>query len=97
MTLGVLKSAQAVPTIKSAVVCSSIAAIFHPQPGHPMNTSVTNFNELSIKLAYDLPNDHPSKGYCIYMASKTRAEQQLWSWVEDVKASNVAAQLRWSR
>jgi len=85
MTLGVLKSAQAVPTIKSAVVCSSIAAIFHPQPGHPMNTSVTNFNELSIKLAYDLPNDHPSKGYCIYMASKTRAEQQLWSWVEDVK------------
>jgi nucleoside-diphosphate-sugar epimerase len=85
MTLGVLKSAQAIPTMKSVVVCSTIAAVYHPEPGHIFSTSITHFNELSIKLAYDLPDDHPSKGYCIYMASKTRAEQELWSWVEKVK------------
>lgn len=88
MTLGVLKSARRVPTVKSAVVCSTILAIFHPQPGRVVETSTTHFNELSIKLAYDLSDDHPSKGYSIYMASKTRAEQELWSWVNDAKVSS---------
>lgn len=87
MTLGVLRSAAKVCTIKSAVVCSSLAAIFHPQPGRAVEISASQYNEIAISLAYDLPPNHALKGFSTYIASKTRAEQELWSWVSDVKVS----------
>jgi nucleoside-diphosphate-sugar epimerase len=87
MTLGILKSALQVPSMRAAVVCSSIAAMYHPEAGKAVHPSNTEYNDLAIKLAHSLPDDHPFKGPATYMASKTEAEKGLWSWVSDVKVS----------
>lgn len=84
MTLGILKSALEVPSMRAAVVCSSIAAMYHPQAGKPVHPSITEYNDIAIELAHSLPDDDPFKGAATYMASKTEAERG-WSWVSEMK------------
>lgn len=88
MTIGILKSALEVPSIKAAVVTSSCVSHYSPQFGQDVQVSVDQWNDSSVKMAYELPNDHPFKGILAYVASKTRGEQALWSWVEQTKVSD---------
>jgi len=87
MTLGIFKSAAQVPSIKAAVVTSSCVSHYSPQFGIDGKYSVDDFNDGAAKMAYELPDDHPFKGILAYVASKTRAEQELWAWVQETKPS----------
>ncbi len=89
MTIGILKSAVEVPSIKSVVVTSSCVSHYSPEFGKDIHPTVDQWNDAAVKMAYDLPVDHPFKGIMAYVANKTRGEQELWTWVKETQVSGV--------
>jgi nucleoside-diphosphate-sugar epimerase len=90
MTLGILKSASKVPTIKSAVVTSSNVVHYSASYENPGDKSLEVWNEEAVKLAHALPDDHPAKGFVSYVATKVVSQQEIWKWVEQAKVRYVA-------
>lgn len=89
MTIGILKSAVEVPSIKGVVVTSSTVSHYSPEFGKDIHPTIDQWNDAAVKMAYDLPNDHPFKGIMAYVANKTRGEQELWSWVKETQVSGL--------
>jgi hypothetical protein len=87
MTLNILKTANEIPNFKSAVVTAAQIAHYLPQYGQDQDVDIEVYNESGVKLAHELPGDHPAKAVMTIVASKTRAEQELWKWVESAKVS----------
>ncbi|ORY35589.1 hypothetical protein BCR39DRAFT_510931 [Naematelia encephala] len=85
MTLGLLKTATKIPTIKAAVVTSSNVSIYNPEYGKDLDVSLKDYNEKSVENALAVPKDHPFRTGYIYSAAKTRSEQALWKWFSETK------------
>jgi hypothetical protein len=61
MTVGILRTALEVPSIKFAVVTSSRVSVYNPQYGQNFHASLSDWNEAAAKMAYEVPADHPYK------------------------------------
>ena len=85
--LGILKTATKVPSIKSAVITSSNAALYNIEYGKDIEVSLEDYNEKAVHNALTVPKDHPFRATYIYSAAKARSEQGLWQWVKEAKAS----------
>ena len=85
MTVGVAKAATEFPNVKALVVTSSYTACYVPEFGKDIDASVDEYNEMAVKMARELPIDHPFKAAMVYVATKTIAEQELWKWVDSAK------------
>ncbi|WWD22592.1 hypothetical protein CI109_107085 [Kwoniella shandongensis] len=87
MTLGLLKTATKIPTMKAVVVTSSNAALYTIEYGKDLDVSLDDYNEASVTNAYAAPLDHPFRATYVYSAAKTRSEQALWKWFRETKPS----------
>lgn len=87
MTIGVLKAAKKVPTIKRVVLTSSTAAgliVVPDEERAPVNETTWN-EESKVNARKEDPNL-----FDVYCATKTEGEQAAWRWVEEEKVSFVA-------
>jgi nucleoside-diphosphate-sugar epimerase len=78
-----LDAANKQPSVKAFVYTSSVAAVTMPTPDNQGHLGSDTYNDLSIQLAWAPPPYDPSRGFAVYMASKTEAEKALWKWVQD--------------
>lgn len=76
-TLRALESALTVPTLKSFVFMSSIAAIINNLPP-PVTYTESSWNEFALPLVSQLGTSAPPPA--IYAASKTAAERAVWKF-----------------
>ena len=83
----ILKAAAQEPSIKSFVMTSSVVAAAMYMPDTPFNVDANSWNDMAVQLAYAPPPYTPERGMLTYMASKVKAEQALWKFVEDEKPS----------
>jgi nucleoside-diphosphate-sugar epimerase len=87
-TLNVLKSAAKSPSIKRFVLTSSSVAAYTPENNKRSEITGESWNEDSVKAA-TAPPPYDGRGYTVYSASKTQAEQQMWKWCHENKPSLV--------
>jgi len=83
--LSLLRAAAKIPTIQRVVLTSSRIAIFNPNKGDHHKVDTKTFNDDIVKLAFDLPEDHPAKGFMAYAAGKTEGERAVWKYVREEK------------
>jgi nucleoside-diphosphate-sugar epimerase len=88
--LEVLKSAAKCPNVKRFVMTSSSAAAYTPESNKPSEITSDSWNEDSVKLAFAPPPYDAERGFTVYMASKTQAEQAMWKWYRENRPSLVA-------
>jgi nucleoside-diphosphate-sugar epimerase len=88
--LEVLRSAAKSSSVKRFVLTSSSAAAYTPESNEPSQISSDSWNEDSVKLAFAPPPYEKERGFTVYMASKTQAEQEMWKWYRENKPSLVA-------
>ena len=91
-TVEVLSSAAKTPSIKRVVLTSSNIAIYAYNQTNP-DTTLTAWNDEMVKLAYELPSDHPIKAMAVYAASKTLGEQAAWKYMREQKVISVHCNL----
>jgi len=84
-----LKAAAKEPSVKRVVLTSSSTAATLPKPDKAFSIDEKTWNEEAIKLAWAPPPYEPSRGYTVYAASKTEAEQAAWKFVQDNKPGFV--------
>ena len=82
--VGVLEAAKATPSVKAVVVTSSNVAAYWPSPNDG-SISLDQYNDLAVKLAFELPDDDPTKFVAVYSATKVESERKLWQWVKENK------------
>jgi nucleoside-diphosphate-sugar epimerase len=88
-TINVLKSAAKSPSVKRFVLTSSSAAAYTPVSNKPSEITSDSWNEESVEAAF-APPPYDGRGFTVYMASKTRAEQEMWKWYRENEPSLVA-------
>jgi nucleoside-diphosphate-sugar epimerase len=88
-TVNLAKAAAKFPSIKRFVYTSSSMAVATPQPNKEFTVTDKTWNESSVEAAWAPPPYDRSRGFIVYGASKTQAEQALWKFVEDEKPSFV--------
>ncbi|CAG7854130.1 Putative uncharacterized oxidoreductase C513.07 [Serendipita indica DSM 11827] len=81
-TLGILKSAQKVPSIKRIVITSSIASVKDPRDTGHIYTE-EDWNHSVVKLVKQYGAEAPSLAK--YGASKMLAETAAWNWLKENK------------
>jgi nucleoside-diphosphate-sugar epimerase len=88
--LEALKSAAKSSRVKRFVFTSSSAAAYTPESNKPSEITSDSWNEESVKAAFAPPPYEKERGFTVYMASKTQAEQEMWKWYRENKPSLVA-------
>lgn len=73
------------PSVKAFVYTSSIAALAIPVPETTAHVGQNTWNDTAVQLAWAPPPYDPSRGFLVYMASKTESEKALWKFVNDKK------------
>jgi nucleoside-diphosphate-sugar epimerase len=87
VTRAVLDSARKTPTITSVVITSSCISHYTPQIGKEMSPSIDDWNDDAVEMAHALEASHPMKGILTYVATKVKAEQEVWKWVKENQVS----------
>jgi len=64
-------------------------SVFLPTKGvdYKVKLDKTAFNDMVVKLAREVPADHPAKSFFVYIAAKTEVERAAWKWIEAEKPS----------
>lgn len=90
-TLNALNAAANESSVTRFVLTSSGSAVVFPKPNHKINITPDSWNEESVKIVQNFPNDlsDVQKGFIVYMASKVKGEQALWNWVKDNPSSQL--------
>jgi nucleoside-diphosphate-sugar epimerase len=87
-TVGLMKAAAQVPSVKAFVLTSSrIAAFQPPQPGEKLVVAKDTFLEGVTEQALSLPANHPSLPVLSYAASKIEGEKAAWAYYKSAKPS----------
>ncbi|KAF5606670.1 aldehyde reductase II [Fusarium subglutinans] len=85
-----LEAAAKVPSVKSVVITSSLAACALPTTGEPYKIDVTTWNTDAIGKTsepWDGQGDPRWHGIVLYGAAKARSEQAAFAWVREHKPS----------
>lgn len=77
-----MHSAAKVSTIKRVVYTSSSTALTMPKPNQKIHVDTSTWNEEAIKAAWAPAPYEKERGYTVYGASKTLAEQKCWEFVK---------------
>jgi nucleoside-diphosphate-sugar epimerase len=85
-TMTVLKSAAKSPSVKRFVLTSSSVAVYTPENNKPSVVTGDTWNEDSVEAAW-APPPYDGRGYTVYSASKTQAEQEMSKWYRENKTS----------
>jgi nucleoside-diphosphate-sugar epimerase len=88
-SLNIIKAAANFPGIKRVVYTSSSMAAASPFPDKEFVVDAKTWNESSVEVAWKPPPYEPSRGFDVYGASKTQAEQALWKFMEEEKPNFV--------
>lgn len=83
-TVGILKSALKSPTVKRAIITSSVGTIYELSTTPTIRTE-ENWNNSIIKVVEQYGKDAPP--IAKYAASKTLAERSVWSWAKEANPS----------
>jgi nucleoside-diphosphate-sugar epimerase len=78
-----LDAAKKEPSVKEFVFTSSVVAVTMPTPDNKAHVGSDTYNDLAVQLAWAPPPYDPSRGFAVYMASKTEAEKALWKWCQE--------------
>jgi nucleoside-diphosphate-sugar epimerase len=87
--LNVIKAAAKFPGLKRVVYTSSSMAAASPIPDKEVIISEKTWNESCVELAWKPPPYEQSRGFSVYGASKTQAEQALWKFMKEEKPDFV--------
>ncbi|KAJ6484101.1 hypothetical protein C8R45DRAFT_1148392 [Mycena sanguinolenta] len=88
VTVGLMKAAAKVPSVKSFVLTSSRIAIFHPDYEHPeISPKLDQWGDQFVDAAKQAPDDHPIKGILVYAASKVQGEHAAWDYYNSARPS----------
>ncbi|KAF8169968.1 hypothetical protein K438DRAFT_1941163 [Mycena galopus ATCC 62051] len=80
-TVGIMKAAANVPSIKSVVFASSRITIFAADYEQPdISPKLTEWNDHFVTMAKEAPEDHPMKSILVYAASKLQGERAAWEY-----------------
>ncbi|KAF5627237.1 aldehyde reductase II [Fusarium tjaetaba] len=88
--LSLLESAVKVPSVKSVVITSSLAACALPTTGEPYKIDATTWNTEAIDQTsepWDGQGNPRWHGIILYGAAKARGEQAAFAWVREHKPS----------
>ncbi|KAF5252551.1 hypothetical protein FANTH_2445 [Fusarium anthophilum] len=88
--LYLLEAAAKVPSVKSVVITSSLAACALPTTGEPYKIDVTTWSTDAIDKTsepWDGQGDPRWHGIVLYGAAKARSEQAAFAWVREHKPS----------
>ncbi|KAF8201178.1 hypothetical protein K438DRAFT_1821524 [Mycena galopus ATCC 62051] len=80
-TLGLMKAAAKVPSVKSFVLTSSRIAIFAPDYEQPdISPKLNEWGDHFVTMAKAAADDHPMKSVLVYAASKVEGERAAWEY-----------------
>jgi len=85
----ILNAASKVPTIKRFVMTSSRIVKYHAARGDNYTVEKAGYFEKAVKLAHELPNEHPDLPVYGYAAGKIEGDKAAWRWVKEHKPSFV--------
>lgn len=88
-TLAVFRAAAQNPGVKRFVLTSSCAATTSPKVGRYPTITSQSWNDEAIQEAWAEPPYNPERGFTVYAASKTLAEKEAWSWMENTSPAFV--------
>ncbi|KAF7376925.1 NAD(P)-binding protein [Mycena sanguinolenta] len=87
-TVGLMKAAAKVPSVKSFVLTSSRIAIFNPDYDQPeISPKLGQWGDHFVDAAKQTPDDHPMKPVLIYAASKVQGEHAAWDYYNSAHPS----------
>ncbi|KAF8201182.1 hypothetical protein K438DRAFT_1716897 [Mycena galopus ATCC 62051] len=87
-TLGLMKAAAKVPSVKSFVLTSSRIAIFTPDYEQPdISPKLNEWGDHFVTMAKAAADDHPMKPVLIYAASKVEGEHAAWEYHNSARPS----------
>lgn len=86
-TVGLMKEASKVPSIKAFTLTSSRAAAFVPpeKPGEPLVITKDVYFDSATETALSMPKDHPMLPGMAYVASKVEGEKAAWEYYNTAK------------
>ncbi|KAJ6483995.1 hypothetical protein C8R45DRAFT_1099160 [Mycena sanguinolenta] len=85
-TVGVMKAAAKVTSVKSFVLTSSRIAIFRPDYEQPeISPKLDQWGDQFVEAAKQTPDDHPMKGVLVYAASKVLGEHAAWDYYNSAR------------
>ncbi|KAF2434704.1 aldehyde reductase [Tothia fuscella] len=82
--LTALDSSLTEPSVKRFLLTSSAWAASYPKPDVGFHVTADTWNEQAIADAFAKDQPQPN-GFAIFIAGKTRAEQEAWKWVRETK------------
>ncbi|THZ50744.1 NAD(P)-binding protein [Aureobasidium pullulans] len=81
-----LEAANNEPSVKRFVFTSSSTAATNPVPNKEFNIDASTWNQIAIDKAWaPPPYTEADRGWNVYGASKTQAEQEVWKYVNESK------------
>ncbi|CAC9890405.1 unnamed protein product [Aureobasidium pullulans] len=81
-----LEAANNEPSVKRFVFTSSSTAATNPVPNKEFNIDASTWNQIAIDKAWaPPPYTEADRGWNVYGASKTQAEQEIWKYVKESK------------
>ncbi|KAF8201185.1 hypothetical protein K438DRAFT_1582283 [Mycena galopus ATCC 62051] len=87
-TLGLMKAAAKVPSVKSFVLTSSRIAIFAPDYEQPdISPKLNEWGDHFVTMAKAAADDHPTKSVLVYAASKVEGEHAAWEYHKSARPS----------
>ncbi|KAJ6483992.1 hypothetical protein C8R45DRAFT_1099158 [Mycena sanguinolenta] len=87
-TVGLMKAAAKVPSVKSFVLTSSRVAIFKPDYDQPeISPKLDQWGDQFVDAAKQTPDDHPMKAVLVYAASKVQGEHAAWDYYNSARPS----------
>ncbi|KAJ7232659.1 hypothetical protein B0H12DRAFT_1328044 [Mycena haematopus] len=87
-TVGLMKTAAKVPSVKSFVLTSSRIAIFNPDYDHPeISPKLDQWGDHFVTAAKETPDNHPSKPVLVYAASKVEGEHAAFDYYNSARPS----------
>lgn len=83
--VNVAESAAKQSSIQRFVYTSSSMAMCMPQPDVEVTISTDDWNDAQVEAAWKPPPYEVARGFVVYAASKTQAEQALWKFAKEQK------------
>ncbi|KAJ6483967.1 hypothetical protein C8R45DRAFT_1148101 [Mycena sanguinolenta] len=89
-TVGLMKAAAKVSSVKSFVLTSSRIAIFNPDyEQSEISPKLDQWADHLVDAAKQTPDDHPMKPVLVYAASKVQGEHAAWDYYHSARPSYV--------
>ncbi|KAF8201181.1 hypothetical protein K438DRAFT_1821528 [Mycena galopus ATCC 62051] len=87
-TLGLMKAAAKVPSVKSFVLTSSRVAIFAVDYEQPdISPKLNEWADHFVTMAKAAAENHPKKAVLVYVASKVEGERAAWEYYNSARPS----------